>query len=60
MKTELDTRFGKHVIAANTAPLPKRILDTLKGPIPSIFSSSLYIINQKPMIPGTHFHCIPT
>ena len=24
------------------------------------FSSSLYIINQKPMIPRTHFHCITT
>ena len=24
------------------------------------FSSSLYIINQKPMIPRTDFHCITT
>ena len=24
------------------------------------FSSSLYIINQKPMIPRTHFHCMTT
>ena len=32
----------------------------LKGPIPSIFFGSLNIINQKPMIPRTHFHCITT
>ena len=24
------------------------------------FSSSFYIINQKPMMPRTHFHCKPT
>ena len=24
------------------------------------FSSSLYIINQKPMVPRTDFHCITT
>ena len=29
-----------------------------KGTHAVYFSSSLYIINQKPMIPRTHFHCI--
>ena len=33
---------------------------TFKGTHTVYFSSSLYIINQKPMIPRTHFHCIPT
>ena len=32
----------------------------LKGTHTLYFSSSLYIINQKPMIPRTHFHCIAT
>ena len=31
-----------------------------KGTHTVFFSSSLYIINQKPMIPRTHFHCITT
>ena len=31
-----------------------------KGTHTVYFSSSLYIINQKPMIPRTHFHCITT
>ena len=35
---------------------------TIKGTHTIYFSSSLYIINQKPMIviPRTHFHCITT
>ena len=32
----------------------------LKGTHTVNFSSSLYIINQKPMINRTHFHCITT
>ena len=32
----------------------------LKGTHTVYFSSSLYIINQKPMIPRTDFHCITT
>ena len=32
----------------------------LKGTHTVHFSSSLYIINQKPMIHRTHFHCITT
>ena len=32
----------------------------IKGTHTIYFSSSLYIINQKPMIPRTHFHCITT
>ena len=32
----------------------------LKGTHTIYFSSSLYIINQKPMIPRTHFHRITT
>ena len=32
----------------------------IKGNKTVYFSSSLYIINQKPMIPRTHFHCMPT
>ena len=32
----------------------------LKGPHTIYFSSSLYIINQKHMIPTTYFHCITT
>ena len=32
----------------------------LKGTHTVNFSSSLYIINQKPMINTTHFHCITT
>ena len=32
----------------------------LKGTHTVYFSSSLYIINQKPMIPRTHFHCKTT
>ena len=31
-----------------------------KGTHTVYFSSSLYIINQKPMIPRTDFHCITT
>ena len=31
-----------------------------KGTHTVYFSSSLYIINQKPMIPRTHFYCITT
>ena len=30
----------------------------VKGTNTVYFSSSFYIINQKPMIPRTHFHCI--
>ena len=37
-----------------------RVSSTLKGTHTVYFSSSLYIINQKPMIPKTHFHCITT
>ena len=33
---------------------------SLKGTHTIYFSSSLYIINQKPMIPRIHFHCITT
>ena len=32
----------------------------LKGTHIIYFSSSLYIIDQKPMIPRTDFHCITT
>ena len=32
----------------------------IKGTHSVYFSSSLYIINQKHMIPRTHFHCITT
>ena len=32
----------------------------IKGAHTIYFSSSLYIVNQKPMIPRTHFHCITT
>ena len=32
----------------------------LKGPIPSILVVHFTSINQKPMIPRTHFHCITT
>ena len=32
----------------------------VKGTHTVYFSSSLYIINQKPRIPRTHFHCITT
>ena len=31
-----------------------------KGTHTVYLSSSLYIVNQKPMIPRTLFHCIPT
>ena len=37
-----------------------RAFAVLKGTHIVYFSSSLYIINQKPMIPRTHFHCITT
>ena len=30
----------------------------IKGTHTIYFSSSFYIINQKPMIPRTYFHCI--
>ena len=33
---------------------------SFKGTHTAYFSSSLYIINQKPMIPRTYFHCITT
>ena len=33
---------------------------SFKGTHTVYFSSSLYIINQKAMIPRTHFHCITT
>ena len=32
----------------------------IKGTHTVYFSSSLYIINQKPLIPRIHFHCITT
>ena len=32
----------------------------VKGTHTIYFSSSLYIINQKPMIPRIYFHCITT
>ena len=38
----------------------KGILLTVKGIHTVSLSSSLYFINQKPMIPRTHFHCITT
>ena len=34
--------------------------DLLKRTHTVYFSSSLYIINQKPVIPRTHFRCITT
>ena len=34
--------------------------ETFKGTHTVYFSSSLYIINQKPIIPRTDFHCITT
>ena len=35
-------------------------LDAFKGTHTVYFSSSLYIINQNPVIPITHFLCITT
>ena len=32
----------------------------IKGTHTIYFSSSLYIKNQKPLMPRTHFHCITT
>ena len=32
----------------------------IKGTHTVYLSNSLYIINQKPMIPRIHFHCITT
>ena len=32
----------------------------IKGTRTVYFSCSVYTINQKPMIPRTHFHCITT
>ena len=40
--------------------VPYFIFSYLKGTHTVYFSSSLYIISQKPMIPRTHFHCITT
>ena len=40
--------------------LDKAITEVVKGAHTVYFSSSLYIINQKPMISRTHFHCITT
>ena len=37
-----------------------KLQDLVKGTHTVYFSSLLNIINQKPMIPRTHFHCIPT
>ena len=39
---------------------PARRKFNIKGTQTVYFSSSLYIINEKPMIPRTHFHCITT
>ena len=36
------------------------MVQKVKGNHTVYFSSSLYIINQKPMIPKTLFHCITT
>ena len=36
------------------------IFQTIKGTHTAYFSSSFYIINQKPMIPRTDFHCTTT
>ena len=33
---------------------------TFKGTHTVYFSGSFYIINQKPMIPRTYFHCMTT
>ena len=35
-------------------------LGLFKGANTVYFISSLYTINQKPIMPRTHFHCIPT
>ena len=32
----------------------------VKGTNTVYFSSALYITDEKPMIPRTHFHCITT
>ena len=47
-------KICNHVMRCNQSML------TLKGTHIVYFSISLYIINQKPMIPRTHFHCITT
>ena len=39
---------------------PKFLVCLVKGTHTVYLSSSLYIKNQKPMIPRTHFHCITT
>ena len=40
--------------------LPTILRFAVKGTHTVYFSSSLYIINQKPILPRTHFHCITT
>ena len=53
------TALYEFKIIISNIPQNKTTL-VFKGTHTVYFSSSLYIINQKPMIPRTHFHCITT
>ena len=65
---DYDPRTRPWYIAATSGPKDVviildcrfEVIFSLKGPIPSIFSSSFYIINKKPTMPRTDFHCITT
>ena len=52
----LEAEAWNRLSEINSAKIGKR----LKGPILFYLSSSFYIINQKPVIPRTDFHCIST
>ena len=62
----LSTNFYRNIIHSETfivfwlLMIKAFCVLALNGVIPSIFSSSFYIINQKPMLPWTYFLCITT
>ena len=52
--------FFRQVYSEKTSAYINLAVQLIKGTHTVYFSSSLYIINQKPMIPRTHFRCITT
>ena len=53
-------KFEIHCLILVTSTSAKSVSVNIKGTHTVYLSSSLYIINQKPMIPRIHFHYITT
>ena len=54
----MNSGFCRIIFVCNL--MPNTAVRNIKGTHTVYFSSSLYIINQNPMIPRTHFHCKTT